>query len=230
MKLDTSFIDKKGQIYDNKNILEAIKAKAGYFMTSSGSLGDLGVGGVCVGKYQVPKNGFPTDNQLMWFLANAEGNMAMKWVDSSGKLAVNCGVGGYDFPAGVHSLQIAKEVGLTLALAVNTTNVNAVKWGSGFSRNAIGAERRGGAVRGLACFTRLPWNSPYFQKLLPYYRDRIIVAWNKPKMEACKDLGIKLAMAHTANWYYGGNFNPPCNDSGWNHRVKTAREALSQRI
>ena len=49
-------------------------------------------------------------------------------------------------------------------------------------------------------------------------------------MEACKDLGIKLAMAHTANWYYGGNFNPPCNDSGWNHRVKTAREALSQRI
>ena len=177
--------------------------------------------GAGAGKLTIP-NDFYSDQVLYSFLSNAEGNVGLQWVTSfkGDSIATNCGIGGWDFPGGVHSPGIAKAIGVSPSDFSSWVKVNKA---SGFSRRAIGGELKEGAAWGWAT-DPVQSDNPYWKKLIPYYRDQMIWAWNQPGIQAIKDPAERLARMHTINWFgYHYMRGLSSNDAGWNHRLSVAK-------
>lgn len=171
------------------------------------------------GKLPIPQ-GFYSDGVLFSFISNAEGNIGVQWVsDKSGHNVVrSAACFGYDFPGGVHDPSYIQKLGLTQSDADTLGVTNR-------GRAPIGGEGYGGKVTWGWYTNPVPASHPYWQKLIPYYRDEMIWAWNQPIIQAVKDPAERLARMHSINWWghhYLKGFN---GGSGWSHRFQVAQKA-----
>jgi len=182
--------------------------------------------GAAKGKLPIPQ-GFYSDKILYEFITRAEGNVGLLWVTTykGDTIATSCGINGWDFAGGVHSPKIARAIGVTAAQFASTVTVNK---NSGWSRRAMGGEIKEGAAWGWAT-SPLPPNHPYWQRLIPYYRDEMIWAWNQPIIQTVSDPAERLAKMHSINWF-GHHFMKGFSgsDSGYPHRLKVAREVCAR--
>jgi hypothetical protein len=172
------------------------------------------------GKEPIP-DGFPSDQLLFEFLSQAEGTRGLQWVTTykGDKIATNCGINGWDFSGGVHNPAIAKAIGVSSTEFASWVSIDKSSW---LSRRAIGGEIKEGAAWGWAT-TPLPASHSYWQKLIPYYRDNMIWAWNQPGIQAIKSPGVRLARMHTCCWYFNKSLKGlTIIDAGWKRRVELA--------
>lgn len=151
------------------------------------------------GKLPIPPGFFP-DKAWFWYITHTEGTKGCVW--TSGKDSkipiMEAGCFGRDFPGGVHSSGYIKKLGLTLqdAESLGITDKG---------RAALEGERKHGV--GWGWYTQnIPDNHPYWQKLMPYYRDSMIEAWNQPAIAAITDPVEKMTRCHYWNWY-GSHYN-----------------------
>ena len=185
---------------------------------------DSEFGGAAAGKEPIPP-GFYSDQVLYEFISHAEGNVGMRWVTTykGDTVATRCGIGGWDYAGGVHSPAIAKAIGVSPNDFASWVTIDK---NSGFSRKAMGGEITEGAAWGWAT-SPIQASNPYWQKLIPYYRDQMIWAWNQPIIQNVKDPAERLARMHSINWWgyhYLKGFN---GGSGWPHRFQAAQRACA---
>lgn len=217
--------------YTTDNILGGICKTFGIAFGNqvTGSFGFDGAnfGSASAGELQPPP-GFFSDNILFNFVYNAEGNVAVKWVDSSGNLCTSCGIDGYDYPPGFHDksfLSAMRKVGVNPQdLGVRFTNRG---------RKAMEGELKEGAVYGYYS-TPVPSSAPYWKKIIPIYRDRMIDAWNHGA-STIQNPAERLAIMHTMRWAFGNasmqhaiNYVTKGGGNGtWPHRLQMAQKAVS---
>lgn len=209
--------------YHNYLVDDPIKFYSGY---GEGGLGGVNseFGGAGAGTLPIPP-GFYSDQVLYEFISHAEGDVGMLWVTTTKGdiVARGCGIDGWDFAGGVHSKAIANKIGVTASDFASWVKVDK---GSGFSRRAMGGEIKEGAAWGWAT-SRLGADNPYWKKLIPYYRDAMIWAWNQPIIQQVKDPAERLARMHSVNWWgyhYLKGFN---GGPGWPHRFQAAQRACA---
>lgn len=170
-----------------------------------------------------PPQGFYSDQILYEFITKAEGNIGVQWVSNRNghNVVRSAACFGYDFPGGVHDPSFIKKLGLTQSDADSL----------GISNNGrapIGAESYGGIVKWGWYTKPIPASHPYWKKLIPYYRDNMIWAWNQSGIQSIKNPGERLARMHTINWYgYHYMRGLTKNDVGWNHRLQVAKNVCS---
>lgn len=229
---DGSTLDKyaniKETIYSGKHgnfiKLGLFSALAKYttFTTGGGTGGSLTHDGLFkAGELPIPA-GFYPDKVLHYFITHAEGRIGVHWVrtDHGHDFATDYGCGGYDYAGGVHVMAVANKIGVTpqeWASWVTDTN----RW-----RPAIAGERKGGVVGGWFT-TEVPPEHIYWARLMPYYRDKMIWAWNHPEVQAIKDPAERLCRMHMANWGYNQNIKGMWNSLGYTHRKKVADDAVA---
>ena len=177
--------------------------------------------GASAGKLPIP-TGFYSDNVLYKFISTAEGDIGVQWVGTmkGHDVVKSAACFGYDFPGGVHDPSYINLLGLTPSDAESLGITNR-------GRQPIGAESYGGKVKWGWYTKPIPPSHPYWQKLIPYYRDAMIWAWNQPIIQAVKDPAERLARMHSINWWgyhYLKGFN---GGSGWPHRFQMAKQACS---
>lgn len=219
--------DKSGKEYTEDNIAKSIAKTFGiqYGNQLSGAFGFGSFGAAGAGKLPIPP-GFFSDQVLFNFVYNAEGNVAVKWVDGAGNPCPSCGIDGYDYPPGFHDksfLQAMREVG-----------VNPMDLGVTFTKNgrrAIEGEVKEGAAYGYYS-TPVPQSAPYWKKILPIYRDRMITAWNDGA-STIQDPAERLAIMHTMRWAFGNaslqraiNYVKGKGSGTWPHRLQMAQKAV----
>ena len=209
---------------DDSSISESIVESGMYWANFPGQGIDSDFTGAGGGKLPVPQ-GFYTDQVLYEFISHAEGNIGMRWVTEyrGNTVALRCGINGWDYAGGVHSPSIAKAIGVSPQEFGSWVTIDKR---SGFSRRAIGGEISEGAAWGWAT-SPLTASNPYWQRLIPYYRDAMIWAWNQPIIQRVKDPGERLARMHSINWWgyhYLKGFN---GGPGWKHRFEAARRACT---
>ena len=183
--------------------------------------GDGLFGGAGAGLLPIPP-GFYSDTVLYKFISTAEGSIGVQWVgtDHGHDIVTDAACFGYDFPGGVHDPSYIKKLGLTPSDAA----------GLGISsrgRKPIGGESYGGRVKWGWYTNPLPADHPYWQKLIPYYRDAMIWAWNQPIIQAVKDPAERLARMHSINWWGSHYLKGFSGGSGWPHRFKAAQAACA---
>lgn len=178
-------------------------------------------GSAGAGKLPIPP-GFYSDKVLYEFITHAECPVGIYWVTTvKGDVqAVNCGVKGWDLPGGVHSKSIAAACGITDPSVFNFT----VSRTNG--RKAMGGEIREGAAWGWLT-NSVPASNPYWQKLIPYYRDCMIWAWHQPIIQEVKNPAERLARMHSINWWGYHYLKGFSGGSGWGHRFQAAQRACS---
>ena len=168
----------------------------------------------------IPPQGFYSDQVLFEFITHAEGSIGIQWVSSKSghNIVTSAACFGYDFPGGVHDPSYIKKLGLTPSDTYELVITNN-------GRSPIGTESYGGRVKWGWYTKPLPANHSYWQKLIPYYRDQMIWAWNQTIIQAVKDPAERLARMHSINWW-GYHFLKGFNGgSGWNHRYAAAKRA-----
>lgn len=176
------------------------------------------------GSMEIPP-GFYSDTVLYEFISHAEGSVGMQWVTTTkgNEVATGCGIGGWDFPGGVHSPQIAKAIGVTASDFASWVSIDK---NSRLSRRAMGGEINEGAAWGWAT-TPLGSSNPYWQKLIPYYRDAMIWAWHQSIIQNVKEPAERLARMHSINWWGYRNTKLFHGGSGWPHRYEAAKRACA---
>lgn len=173
------------------------------------------------GREPIP-DGFYKDDVLFYFITHAEGKVAVQWVSSksSHTTLTNCAINGYDLPGGLHSKRGDDRVD---SLGFNDLNVTMTNRG----RNAVQGERKCGAGWGWYS-TEIQDDDPYWQKLMPAYRDAMIWAWNQPEIQQITDPATRLAKMHTCNWKWARNIKSGMSDMrDWDGRIKAAKDACS---
>lgn len=188
----------------------------GYDQTLFGSAGG--------GKLTVPP-GFYSDQVLFNFLSHAEGNVGMLWVTTykGDEVARGCGINGWDFAGGVHTSAIANAIGVS---ASDFASMVTIDKSSPFSRKAMGGEITQGAAWGWAT-SPIKADSPYWQKLIPYYRDAMIWAWHQPIIQSVKEPAERLARMHSINWWGYHYIKGFHGGTQWPHRYQSARGACA---
>jgi hypothetical protein len=208
-----NFVDYKNYLISNPIV---------FYTPGSDDLSDFAdVGG---GKLPIPQ-GFYSDKVLYNFISTAEGACGIKWVATyrGQDLVPFAACYGYDFPGGVHDPSYKKILGLTPADAA------ALEAGGLKNRGRLpnSNESYHGAVKWGWETNTIPSTHPYWQKLIPVYRDRMIWAWNQPIIQAVKEPAERLARMHSINWWgvhYLKGFN---GGSGWSHRYQAAQKACA---
>lgn len=205
--------------FDDSSLSESLVETSMFWGNSSFGI-DSDFIGSAEGKLPIPQ-GFYSDQVLYEFISHAEGNIGLLWVTTykGNTIARNCGIDGWDFPGGVHSKTIANQIGVSSSQFSSWVTINK---NSGFSRRAMGGEIKEGAAWGWATSPLLS-NNPYWQKLIPYYRDAMIWAWKHPIIQAVKDPAERLARMHSINWW--GYHNPKLfhGGPGFKHRLEVAK-------
>lgn len=188
----------------------------------NGSMIDSEFGGADTGELPIPQ-GFYSDQVLYEFITHAEGSIGLRWVTThkGDTVATNCGIGGWDYPGGVHNPAIAKKIGVSPQEFGSWVTINK---NSGFSRRALEGEIKEGAAWGWAT-SPLTAENPYWKKLIPYYRDAMIWAWNQPQIQEVKDPAERLARMHSVNWYGYHNMKLFGGGPGFQHRLQAAQRA-----
>lgn len=178
--------------------------------------------GAGAGTLQRPP-GFYSDQVLYEFITRAEGKIGLRWVTTykGNQIATRCGINGWDFAGGVHSPAIARAIGVSASDFESWVTIDK---NSGLSRMAMGEELKEGAAWGWAT-SPLNADNPYWQKLIPYYRDRMIWAWSQPIIQAVREPAERLARMHSINWWGYHYIMGFSGGSGWGHRYQAAKEA-----
>jgi hypothetical protein len=173
------------------------------------------------GKLPIPQ-GFYSDAVLYNFLSTAEGNIGVQWVatDHGHDIVRSAACFGYDFPGGVHDPSYIKLLGLTQDDADSLTITKR-------GRKPIGGEWYGGKVKWGWYTNPIPSDHSYWKKLIPYYRDAMIWAWNQQIIQAVKDPAERLARMHSINWWGHHYLKGFSGGSGWPHRFQAAQQACS---
>lgn len=192
-----------------------------YMISNPLKIGGPGLGGADWGS---GPSGFYSDEVLYNFITRAEGPIGLRWVTTvrGSTPALGCGIDGWDFPGGVHSKAIANAMGLSASEFASWVTVSSTN-----GRVALQGELREGAAWGW-CTSPLTKENPYWAKLIPYYRNEMLWAWNQPQIQAISDPAERLARMHSINWW-GHHYMKglTVQDSGYQHRLKAAQTALS---
>lgn len=219
------FTDENGVKYTKESLLKGIRNHTEFNNINISGVPNgvvssdfSGAGG---GKLPIPP-GFYSDKVLYEFITHAEGSIGLYWVTSyKGDIqAVNCGVNGWDLPGGVHSKIIAAACGITDPSVFNFQVSKTA------GRKAMGGEIREGAAWGWNT-NPVPADNPYWQKLIPYYRDAMIWAWNQSIIQGVKDPAERLARMHSINWWGYRNVKLFHGGSGFGHRLQAAQRACT---
>ena len=188
-----------------------------------GGFGDIGedFGGAGGGKLPIPA-GFYSDNVLYNFISTAEGKIGVQWVATyrGHDVVRTAACFGYDFPGGVHDPSYIRILGLTQADADSLGITNS-------GRKPIGGEWYNGAVQWGWYTNPVPVSHPYWKKLIPFYRDAMIWAWNQPIIQAVKEPAERLARMHSINWWGHHYLKGFSGGSGWPHRYQAAQKACA---
>lgn len=192
---------------------------SGDFYGSYASVAGGPFGSAGAGQLPVPP-GFYSDSVLYNFISTAEGSIGIQWVgtDHGHDVVTSAACFGYDFPGGVHDPSYIKKLGLTPSDANSLGITNR-------GRKPIGGEWYNGRVQWGWYTQPLPTSHPYWQKLIPYYRDAMIWAWNQPIIQAVKDPAERLARMHSINWWGHHYLKGFSGGSGWRHRFEAAQKA-----
>ena len=194
-------------------------AQSGFYGGTSGAYSEFG--GAGAGKLPIPP-GFYSDAVLYNFISSAEGTIGIQWVGSNKghDVVTSAACFGYDFPGGVHDPSYISKLGLTPS---DTANLGITNRG----RAPIGGESYGGKVRWGWYTQPLGADHPYWKKLIPYYRDAMIWAWNQPIIQNVKDPGERLARMHSINWWGYHYLKGFHGGKGWPHRLQCAKKACA---
>ena len=188
---------------------------------SGGGGGDGSFSGAGAGRL-TPPPGFYSDQALWYMISHAEGTVGVKWTRGKGSpndpAATDQAVYGWDLPGGVHSKGIVENAG------VNAQELIACLHPTDRGREAIKGERKGGVTWGWYS-QKLDPGDPYWGKMLPAYRDKMIWAWNQPAIQAIKDPADRLAAMHTVNWFANQGMKFINDKSRFGNRLKVARVA-----
>ena len=184
---------------------ERSEALMSFWSAPSGSIDGLDPAG---GVYDIP-NGFPSDSQIQKYLYNCEGHVTVKWATSPDGQPIADGVcPGYDLPGGVHAKAIMDAAGLTPELALGGRSLNQVNYT--FCRSGMGSEHGNAYTAYLnrpgKYSSDLEPPVEYWNKLIPYYRDRIIEGWNQPIAQREPDLARRWALCHGMCWGYSHGY------------------------
>jgi len=218
--LETTGIDlgeTKNEIdYFNYLVNDPIQINNGY-----GGMIDSQFDGAGAGKLPIPP-GFYSDQVLYEFITRAEGNIGVQWVATykGHDIVTSAACFGYDFPGGVHDPSYINKLGLTQS---DTASLGIANNG----RKPIGGESYGGRVQWGWYTNPIPASHPYWQKLIPYYRDEMIWAWNQPIIQNVKNAAERLARMHSINWWGHHYLKGFSGGSGWNHRLQAAQMACN---
>lgn len=185
--------------------------------------GEYGIPGSFGGGQLPIPQGFYSDTVLYNFITHAEGDIGVQWVGTykGHDIVRSAACFGYDFPGGVHDPSFISKLGLTQADGDSLGITNG-------GRKPIGAESYGGRVQWGWYTKPVPAGHPYWKKLIPYYRDAMIWAWNQPGIQAITNRAERLARMHTINWY-GHHYMKglKVNDVGFKHRLQVANQYAS---
>ena len=212
-------------IYDNEisrddsSISESLVSSGMYWTNYYSSGIDSEFDGAGLGILPRPL-GFYSDKVLFEFISQAEGNIGVQWVRTykGHDIVIEAACFGYDFPGGVHDPSYIKKLGLTIA---DTQSLGITNRG----RKPIGGESHNGRVQWGWYTNPIPPNHSYWKKLIPYYRDAMIWAWNQPIIQAVKDPAERLARMHSINWWGYHYLKGFHGGSGWKHRFQMAQRA-----
>ena len=174
------------------------------------------------GKLPIPQ-GFYSDKVLYEFISHAEGAIGVQWVSEykGHNIVRSAACFGYDFPGGVHDPSYINKLGLTQQDGDSLGITNS-------GRKPIDAEYYGGKVQWGWYTNPIPAGHPYWQKLIPYYRDAMIWAWHQPIIQNVKDPAERLARMHSINWWGHHYLKGFSGGKGWPHRFAAAKRACSQ--
>lgn len=177
-----------------------------FMNTSNMEYGDMPAIGAFVGGgiYEIP-GGFPNDTQLQQYVYNCEGHVTVKWANSpTGQPLADRVCPGYDLPGGVHAKAIMDAAGITPELALGGRRLDQVNYT--FCRKGMGSELGDAYTAYLnkpgKYSSDLEPPTEYWEKLIPYYRDRIIEGWNQPIAQREPDLAKRWALCHGMCWGY----------------------------
>lgn len=189
-------------------------------------------------------DGFPTDAQLLYMLKHAEGESLYKWAYSeTGNAITWMGVDGYDLAGGVHSKEIAKEIGQTPASCIGRTSLDGIKWKKErpATEGEKGEKHKNEKIYMYTAYTEtndkkknvIKAVNSYWDALIPHYRNKMKIAWQLNVVQQETDKGTRLAMCHTMYWVFGGKNNlnfakyKKEHSSAWNGRLEWAKKAVS---
>ena len=172
------------------------------------------------GKLPIP-DGFYSDLILYEFITNAEGAVGIQWVSSKAghNVVRSAACFGYDFPGGVHDPSFIRILGLTESDADSMGVSNQ-------GRAPSVAESYGGRVQWGWNTNPLPMTHPYWSKLIPVYRDKMIWAWNQSVIQSYSDPADRLARMHSINWLRHQDLSMvDGHDKGFPGRLRAAKKA-----
>lgn len=177
--------------------------------------------GAGAGKLPVP-SGFYPDSVLYKFISTAEGSIGVQWVSEykGHNIVRSAACFGYDFPGGVHDPSYINKLGLTQQDGDSLGITNS-------GRRPMGGEWYGGKVQWGWYTNSIPAGHPYWQKLIPYYRDEMIWAWHQPIIQNVKDPAERLARMHSINWWGHHYLRGFHGGPGFPHRLKAAQQACA---